>query len=269
MYDLDYIVAGRQKSCRWNTVVKVTAHSVETTWSQKQLVGISVSTQWKLDNRVSIVCESFANVLKLTTASVQANWTTAAVVRIISDTNWSICFTRKRYRKVVFGNHHNVAVSAETTWNINRPIAKWLLIVYDNHILMFRQMGVIFDVASLVGISKCAGYSDRQVIGTSVQTNWNVSHFGISATTFWNTASPATAIATTQSNTLITVGKQVNVVWNDNVGVYLLKFISYNIRDGLRFAYADRPTLMNVPKEAMIPNITWKRLSAKQKLKVK
>ena len=212
----------KRKSCRWNIYSKVTAHSIETSYSERQPVGIATNALWNLNLATS----------QKSTVAFNVN----ATVAVIANTEFSI------RNKIKLNNQAK-------TWNNRTSFNKKIKVIFrtqNNPILRF------------------VSWQFRQKVQIQRNSTWH--QYAASKLSIGRLILTRNIKANVRTN----ISKKIKSTWNIRIKLYLLKPIRYKIKEGVRFVIPERslPAMAYKPSVAVIPNITWNKLSNKKKLKI-
>ena len=232
----------KRKSFRWNTCSKVTAHSIETSYSERQSVGIATNALWNLNLATS----------QKSTVAFNVN----ATVAVIANTEFSI------RNKIKLNNQAK-------TWNNRTSFNKKIKVIFrtqNNPILRF----VSWQFRQKVKIQRNSTWHQYAASKLSAKTLWNQEQVSKKINLSWNSIGRLILTRNIKANVRTNISKKIKSTWNIRIKLYLLKPIRYKIKEGVRFVIPERslPAMAYKPSVAVIPNITWNKLSNKKKLKI-
>lgn len=163
MWDVTYVVDGNSRSTTWQIAVKTTRG---TTWDVLDALNRQRITTW--------------NVQKLVTKSVGTTWHIAANVGKTREAIWNVFFTPSVQRDVDFNVLDVVSLTRDVSWHVFKLVNESNDTTWNDFLAQDIRRSTFWD------------YS---VVGTSVDTTWNIKKTSPSIVgTLWGVFEPCQVI---------------------------------------------------------------------------
>ncbi len=278
------IQVSKLKGFRWNFHSKVTAFSVETQWKVRNpIVGVSLKTEWRANLPVAIGAEVLFNnyeTLGIEIGTIYGQRTRAKAKQ--KSKRWCVREFAGLDALFRFKEYRHWYVKAPVSWISGGYAGALSRGRYDIHEKVVKTAEVSFnafenDAARVAGwsVRKSVGnhikvrYDVHEPAGSSACAIWDVEKLGVRISPSWKSDLKLVVSRSTKSDTRITVGKSISASWSQRVKVYSIKSIRYKVFETFVFVAPHQPLPRSGKKKAVIPNITYKKLSVREKLKVK